>query len=163
MNVFKILERDLPQGWVSRIAPHSLFWAFCVGSHGFAGIPFLTLVKLRLTLDLLILEHTLDGCIHVLDVDILAVLTEKGSKPIRRRITWLGHKAQGIKLVRTVDGRGLLSKGSSNDAIAWGIDNYGAIRLRTNLPFEPPCLYLTLLAGNFNALKFELNFQVNSV
>jgi hypothetical protein len=145
LSAFKILERFLPPGWVSRIAPYSLFWAFCVGSHGFAGMLLENMFDI--CLDLLILEHTLEGRIHVLDVDVFAVLTESKSKPIRRRIDWLGHTTQGAVLSRTVDGRGLLSKGHSGDSIAWDLDNNGLIRQRTILPFKQTCLSVTLLAG----------------
>src|SRR5271169_5568818 len=98
--------------------------------------------------DLLILEHTLNGRIHVLAVDVLAILTESNPKPIRRRIDWLGHTTHGIKLTRTVDGRGLLSRGASGDSIAWGLDNSGLIQQRAIVPFEQTCLSVTLIAGN---------------
>ena len=97
--------------------------------------------------DLLILEQTLEGRIHVLDVDVFAILTESDMKPIRRRIDWLGHITEGAKLLRTVDGLGLLSKGHSGDSIAWGLDKNGLIRQRTVLPFKQTCLSVTLLAG----------------
>lgn len=106
--------------------------------------------------DLLVLEHTLDERIHILEVDVLGVLTERNSKPIRRRITWLGHKAQSVKLFRTVDGRGLLSVGCPGDAIAWALDNNGAIRQRAVLPFEFSCLCLTLLAGKLCLFEYDL-------
>jgi hypothetical protein len=145
LSSFKILERILPTGWVSRIAPYSLFWTFCVGYHGFAGVP---VFEIRLTFpDILILEQTLEGRIHVLDVDVLAILTESDVKPIRRRIDWVGHAAEGAKLSRTVDGLGLLSQGHSGDSIAWGLDKNGLIRQRTVLPFKQTCLSVTLLAG----------------
>lgn len=38
LTAFKILRRVLPNGWVGKLAPYSLFWTFCVGAHGFAGI-----------------------------------------------------------------------------------------------------------------------------
>ena len=142
LSAFKLLERFLPRGWVSRIAPYSLFWAFCVGSHGFAGSSLAN--KSNPWLDLLILEHTLEGRIHVLEVDVFAVLTESKSKPIRRRIDWLGHRTEGVMLSRTVDGLGLLSKGHSCDSIAWALDNNGFIRQRTILPFKQTCLSVTL-------------------
>lgn len=154
LSAFKLLERFLPRGWVSRIAPYSLFWAFCVGSHGFAGSSLAN--KSNPWLDLLILEHTLEGRIHVLEVDVFAVLTESKSKPIRRRIDWLGHRTEGVMLSRTVDGLGLLSKGHSCDSIAWALDNNGFIRQRTILPFKQTCLSVTLLAGissSFRRLK----------
>jgi hypothetical protein len=95
----------------------------------------------------LILEQTLEGRIHVLDVDVFAILTESDMKPIRRRIDWLGHTTEGAKLSRTVDGLGLLSKGRSGDSIAWGLDKNGLIRERTVLPFKQTCLLVTLLAS----------------
>jgi hypothetical protein len=97
--------------------------------------------------DLLIVEHTLNGRIHLLDVDVLAILTESNPKPMRRRIDWLGHTTHGIKLTRTVDGRGLLSRGASGDSIAWGLDNSGLIQQRAIVPFEQTCLSVTLIAG----------------
>ena len=95
----------------------------------------------------MILEQTLEGCIHVLDVDVFAILTGTDMKPIRRRIDWLGHTAEGAKLSRTVDGLGLLSKGHSGDSITWGLDKNGLIRQRAVLPFKHTCLSVTLLAG----------------
>lgn len=115
-------------------------------------------------LDLLILEHTRNGRIHVLDVNILAILTESNPKPIRRRIDWLGHATHGIKLTRTVDGRGLLSRGASGDSIAWGLDNSGLIEQRAIVPFEQTCLSVTLIAGNNNSLHlFADRDKVNIV
>ena len=85
--------------------------------------------------------------IRVFTVDILALLIGNGLKPIKHRATWLGHTTQGIKLSRTVDGRGLLSSGQPGDSIAWSLDTNGFIRKCSSLPFHGECLSLTLLAG----------------
>ena len=98
--------------------------------------------------DLLVLEQTLEGRIHVLDIDVFAILAESNKKPIRRRIDWLGHTSEGTKLSRTVDGLGLLSKSRSGESIAWALDKSGLVRQRTILPLKPTCLSVTLLAGN---------------
>jgi hypothetical protein len=82
-----------------------------------------------------------------LSIDLLGILTGNDSKPIRRRVTWLGHSTQDIQLGRTVDGRGLLSKGHSGDSIAWGLDANCSIQRRAVLPFENACLSVTLLGG----------------
>jgi len=82
-----------------------------------------------------------------MEVDILAILTEKQSRPIRRRIAWLGHTTQDIKLARTVDGRGLLSKGCSGESIAWGFDKNCLIHQRVILPFDHSWLCVTVLVG----------------
>ena len=107
----------------------------------------------------MIIEHTLNGRIHVLDVDVLAILTENNPEPIRRRIDWLGHTTHGIKLNRTVDGRGLLSSGSAGDSIAWGLDNNGLIQQRAIVPFEQTCLSVTLIAGSSFHVSTEISGQ----
>jgi hypothetical protein len=122
-----------------------MFWAFCIGTHGFAGRPQLHFSYRNS--DLFILEHTLSGPMHISRVDIFALLSESLSNPVDRQVTWLGHADKVSKLGRTVDGRGLLSKGHSGDSIAWTLLNDGKIRQRTVLPFEEACFSATLLAG----------------
>jgi hypothetical protein len=99
-------------------------------------------------LDLWILEHTLNGSLRAFEVDIFKVLTEMETNPIHRRVVRTGHTTNILKLNRTVDGRGLLSKGQSGESIAWHFDNYD-IRQRSVLPFNNSCLSVTLLAGNW--------------
>ena len=99
------------------------------------------------TSDLFILEHTLTGRIHVFRIDIFALLSESTSNPIDREITWLGHGGRISGLLRTVDGRGLLSKGHAGDSVAWTLQNDGKIRQRTVLPFEEARFSVTLIAG----------------
>jgi hypothetical protein len=97
-------------------------------------------------LDLWILEQTLNGSLRAFEVDIFKVLTEMETNPIHRRIFRIGHATNTAKLSRTVDGRGLLSKGQSGESIAWRFDN-SDIRQRSVLPFNDSCLSLTLMAG----------------
>jgi len=62
-------------------------------------------------------------------------------------MTWLGHANKQLKLGRTVDGRGLLSIGPGEEAIAWMLSDDMTIRRRAMLPFHQPSLSLTLLGG----------------
>ena len=103
--------------------------------------------------DLFILEHTLTGRMHVFRVDIINLLSESLSDPVGREIVWLGHEDNISKLGRTVDGRGLLSKGRSGNAIAWGLQGDGKIRQRAVLPFEGARFSVTLLAGTRSISK----------
>jgi hypothetical protein len=98
--------------------------------------------------DLWVLEHTLNGSLNAFEIDIFRVLTETETNPIHRRISRIGHATNIVKLSRTVDGRGLLSKGQSGDCIAWSFDN-NVIRQRTVLPFRQSCFSVTLIAGTF--------------
>lgn len=97
-------------------------------------------------LDLWILEHTLNGSLRAFEVDIFKVLTEMDTSPIHRRIVRTGHATNIVKLSRTVDGRGLLSKGQPGESIAWRFDTSG-IRQQSVLPFNGSCYSVTLLAG----------------
>jgi hypothetical protein len=140
------MERGLPDGWVNKISPFSLFWAFCVGTHGSAGT-----IKLGIShasLDFFILEHTLTGRMHVFRIDIFELLSQALSNPVTRYVTWLGHADKISKLGRTVDGRGLLSKGHAGDSIAWELCHDGKLRQRGVLPFQEVCYSVTFLGGN---------------
>jgi hypothetical protein len=111
---------------------------------------------LLITPDLVILEHTLNGRIDVFRIDIFELLSESLSDPVDREIVWLGHADNISKLGRTVDGRGLISKGSSGGAIAWAIQADGKIRQRAVLPFEEASFSVTLLAGMHSSPQTRL-------
>jgi hypothetical protein len=97
--------------------------------------------------DLLILEHTLEGKIRVSVLDIFAILDDRILDIVRRQLIWNGHAEDKLKLGRTVDGRGLLSKGASGISIAWSVDSNGFLKQNALLPFKQDCFCLTLLAG----------------
>jgi hypothetical protein len=98
--------------------------------------------------DLVFLEHTLQGRICVSRIDVLSILVKTPSQPIRHVMTWLGHESDDIKLGRTVDGRGLLSKSLNNASMAWSLEDSGSVRLCTTLSFHSSALSVVLLAGN---------------
>lgn len=84
-------------------------------------------------------------------VDMSAILDGSDIDPIRSQLKWNGHDENSLKLGRTVDGRGLLSKGASGASIAWSVDSNGSLQQRALLPFKHGCFCLTLLAGASNS------------
>jgi hypothetical protein len=97
--------------------------------------------------DLVILEHTLNGEIRASVLDMFAMLDGRIVDIVRRQVIWNGHAENDLKLGRTVDGRGLLSKGASGTSIAWSVDSNGSLKQNALLPFKHGCFCLTLLAG----------------